>query len=80
MSTAKAWEPIIHFPDDGTYTVVLNLGGIGGTGAASVTFDARDHRGEGYRCATAGSPATLASFLAFAVSMGLLRGRRFRGA
>lgn len=46
----RAWEPVIEFPDNGTYTVVMNLGGIGGTTAAKVTFDAKNHRGEGYGC------------------------------
>jgi hypothetical protein len=79
VRTAKAWEPIINFPEDGTYTVVLNMGGIGGTGAASVTFDAKNHRGEGYGCST-GFGAPLASFLVIAVSAGLLRTRRSRRA
>ena len=50
----KAWEPIIEFPDEGEYTVVMNLGGIGGTGAATATFEARDYRGEASGCDSTG--------------------------
>lgn len=73
--TAKAWEPLITFPDEGTYTVVLNVGGPAGTGGASVTFDARRMRGEGYGCQHGGSPA-----FGFGALFGLLLvgGRRRR--
>ncbi|MEQ1565573.1 MAG: PKD domain-containing protein [Myxococcota bacterium] len=52
LSGITAWEPIIEFPEPGTYTVVMNLGGIGGTGAAKVTFEAKNFRGEGRGCST----------------------------
>ena len=78
ISTAKAWEPIIDFPEEGEYTVVLNLGGIAGTGAASATFEAKNHRGEGYGCSTVGASAGMASLLMFLVSAGWLRARRPR--
>lgn len=70
----QAWEPVIEFPDNGTYTVVMNLGGIGGTGAAMVTFDARNSRGEGRGCATVGAGSATG---ALAV-LGLLALRRRR--
>lgn len=59
----SGWEPKITFPDEGTYTIVLNLGGPGGTGAATVTLDAKDYRGEGYSAcdSTGGSGAGLAA-------------------
>lgn len=53
--TVKAWEPIFDFPEDGTYTVVANVGGIAGTGAASLTFDVNRHRGSGRGCDTTGA-------------------------
>lgn len=53
----KAWEPIVEVPEEGEYTVVMNLGGIAGTGAAMATFEAKDTRGEGYGCSSTGSAA-----------------------
>jgi uncharacterized protein (TIGR03382 family) len=35
----SAWQPQVTFDEPGTYTAVLNLGGIGGTGASKLTFD-----------------------------------------
>lgn len=51
VPAVKAWEPEITLPEEGEYTVVLNLGGPAGTGAAKVTFEAKDRSGQG-RCAT----------------------------
>ena len=51
---AKAWEPVIDFPEEGTYTIVLNVGGAAGTGAASLTVDILKRRGAGRGCSTAG--------------------------
>ncbi|MEZ4239250.1 MAG: PKD domain-containing protein [Myxococcota bacterium] len=71
----QAWEPIIEFPDAGTYTVVMNLGGIGGTGAAKLTFEAKNRRGEGRGC-DVGSTGTSGGI---ALALGLLAvGRRRR--
>ena len=64
----KAWEPIIEFPEDGEYTVVMNLGGIGGTGAATATFDARAHRGEAGGCDSTGGVGGLGLFFAGALA------------
>ena len=50
----KAWQPLITFPDDGTYPVIVNVGGSAGTAAAKVTIDARNHRGEGRGCSSTG--------------------------
>jgi uncharacterized protein (TIGR03382 family) len=38
----SAWQPQVTFDEPGTYTAVLNLGGIGGTGAAKLTFDVKN--------------------------------------
>lgn len=39
IDTIESWQPVYEFPNSGTYTVVLNIGGIGGTGASSITLD-----------------------------------------
>lgn len=69
LSGNAAWEPVIEFPEAGTYTVVMSLGGIAGTGGASVTFEAKNYRGEGYGCSTvqtAGASLAGLAVLAFA--------------
>lgn len=73
MPPIKAWEPTIEFPDNGTYTVVMNLGGIAGTGAAKVVFDAKNRAGEGYGCSTTGTGAGATLALG---ALGLLIRRR----
>ncbi|MBX2797211.1 MAG: matrixin family metalloprotease [Myxococcales bacterium] len=45
----KAWEPILEFPEAGTYTVVMSLGGIAGTGGAKVTLEVGDRAASGCR-------------------------------
>lgn len=39
VAEVAAWQPQFTLDEAGEYTAVLNLGGIGGTGAAKVTFD-----------------------------------------
>jgi V8-like Glu-specific endopeptidase len=39
VDTIESWQPVYEFESSGTYTVVLNIGGIGGTGAAALTLD-----------------------------------------
>lgn len=56
MDPIKAWEPIIEFPEAGTYTVVMSLGGIAGTGGATATFDVSRTGSDRANCNTA-SPA-----------------------
>jgi hypothetical protein len=68
----QAWEPIIDFPEAGRYTVVMNLGGIGGTGAAMVVVDAKNRRGEGRGC-DVGSTGAAGGL---ALALGLLAIRR----
>ena len=43
--TYAQWAPQIVFPDEGTWTVIVNLGGIAGTGASSVTVDVKRESG-----------------------------------
>lgn len=74
--TYSGWDPTITFPEDGTYTVVLNLGGPGGTGAAMTTFDVKEHRGEGYSaCDTTSGAAGTGLLLSGLVLLGLRRKR-----
>ena len=74
-----AWEPIVDLPHAGTYTAVMNLGGIGGTGAAVATFRARDHRGAGRRCATAGPAGPVGGVFVLFGGAVLARRRRSSG-
>jgi len=76
MDPIKAWEPIIEFPDKGTYTVVMSLGGIAGTGGSGVTFEAVRRPGDGSACNSAGGTGGLAG--AFLLG-GLLLVSRRRG-
>jgi hypothetical protein len=39
IDTVESWQPVYEFPDNGTYTVVLNIGGIGGTAASELTVN-----------------------------------------
>jgi hypothetical protein len=39
IDSIVSWSPTYQFPDGGNYTVVLNVGGIGGTGAASLVVN-----------------------------------------
>lgn len=55
FTTISAWEPQFTFPEAGSYRVVLNVGGPAGTGAAELTFDVLNTRGEGYGCSTSGA-------------------------
>ncbi len=73
----RAWEPIIEFPEPGEYTVVMNLGGIGGTTAAKVFFEAKNSRGEGYGCDSTSGAA--GAGVVGAIGLLGLFGRRRRG-
>jgi len=74
--TYAGWEPKINFPDEGTYTVVLNIGGPGGTGAAKATFDARDRRGAGYGACDSAAGGSSALALSGLVALALRRRAR----
>ncbi len=54
-----SWAPKIEFPGEGTYTVVLNVGGPGGVNAAELTIDVVDQKGEGTGCSAAGGAMSL---------------------
>lgn len=74
--TKHAWEPRITFPEAGRYTIVANVGGPAGVGAAMLVIDARDRRGAGWGCSHAAPPGA-AGLLALA--LGLLTTRRRHG-
>ncbi len=40
--TVGAWAPLLSFPGEGTYTIVMNVGGPGGLSAGALTIDVRD--------------------------------------
>lgn len=74
VDVLKAWAPEYRFESSGDYTVVLNVGGIGGTGAATLPINVgKATRGSG-GCDTLGGSAGLALALG-----GLLALRRRRG-
>lgn len=75
--TKKAWEPRITFPDEGTYTVVVNVGGPAGTGAAMIVVNAKDRAGQGRGCSHTGV-AGLGGAGALFLSLGLVGLRRRR--
>ncbi len=68
----SAWSPIIELPSEGTWRVVLNVGGPGGISAADLTIDTADHA-EG--CSAVPTGAGLAGLL---VGLGLALARRRR--
>ncbi len=73
VARLKAWEPEYTFDQEGEYRVVLNIGGPAGTGAAELTMDVRNSRGEGYGCSTAGFGAGAFGLVGIAL---LVRRRR----
>ena len=73
--SAKAWEPLIEFPEPGTYTVVLNVGGAAGTGAAKLTFEVVNRSTTGCACSS-GTGGTGSAILALALGLLAIRRRR----
>ncbi len=76
IEVLKAWEPLIEFPNEGDYTVIVNVGGIGGTGAASIVVEAKDQRGQNRGCDSVGSAGAFGSAGFVIVGLGLLGLRR----
>lgn len=71
IESIESWEPLVNFPSNGTYEVVLNVGGLAGTGAAALNVDVRRSAGG---CNAIAAPSGLASF---GILLGLLAlGRR----
>jgi hypothetical protein len=74
LFTASAWEPEFSFPDRGTYTVLMNLGGPAGTTGATLTFDVVNNRDEGGGCDSVGGLG-LGSMALSALLLGVRRRR-----
>jgi len=70
----NAWSPKITFPTEGSYVVVMNVGGPGGTAANFLVVDAVEKRAEGSGCATA--PGALGAVGGFALALAALVRRR----
>ena len=71
-----AWNPKIAFPEAGTYTVVMNIGGPGGLKASFLTVNVEDVAAEGTGCSTGGSAVGLSlGGLLVAAAAGLRRRR-----
>lgn len=73
IAGVRAWEPEIEFPENGTYTIVMNLGGPAGTSGASLTIEAKSSRSGG-SCSTVGGFGA-AGALALVGLVGLRRRR-----
>jgi uncharacterized protein (TIGR03382 family) len=72
IQTLAAWDPEITFPDKGTYTILMNLGGPAGTSGATLTVDVGS---EGGGCDTTSTGGSALGALGL---MGLLGLRRRR--
>lgn len=73
--TLGAWSPNITFPAEGSYTVVLNVGGPGGLEAGFLTVEVVDVPAEGSGCATGGGAGLGLGGLLLAAAAGLRRRR-----
>lgn len=70
VQSINAWSPIVEFPSEGTYRVVLNLGGPGGTAAEELEIDVADNGSGG--CSTAPGFGLVGA----AIGLGLALSRR----
>ncbi|TVQ88763.1 MAG: hypothetical protein EA397_16330 [Deltaproteobacteria bacterium] len=73
VQSIESWEPLVDFPSAGNYEIVLNVGGVAGTGAADLNVNIR--RGGAGGCSAVAAPVGL-SFLTFALGLIGLRRRR----
>jgi len=70
VQSVSAWSPTIEFPAEGTYRVVLNVGGPGGTAAEELEIDVTDSSAGG--CSTAPGFGLIGA----AIGLGLALSRR----
>ena len=75
IQSIQAWSPVIEFPSEGSYRVVLNLAGPGGQVAEELTIDVVDVGTGSFGCSTAPRGLGLAGAL---VGVGLAFSRRRR--
>lgn len=73
IQSIQAWSPVVEFPEEGSYRVVLNLAGPGGQVAEELTFEVTDVGTGG--CSTTRGGLGLAGAL---VGLGLALSRRRR--
>ncbi len=73
LQEISAWSPKIEFPEEGSFRVLLNVGGPGGMGAADITIDTNLDSEGGCNAAPVG-----VGLLALLSSLGLALGRRRR--
>jgi MYXO-CTERM domain-containing protein len=72
IQTLAAWDPVITFPDKGTYTILMNLGGPAGTSGATLTVDVG---GSAAGCSTSAAGAGTLGGLGLFGLLGLTRRR-----
>jgi uncharacterized protein (TIGR03382 family) len=78
VSTTTNWSPRLTLPEEGEYTIVLSIGGIGGVAASAATIQAEGGLTDAFReigatlCATGPGAPPVAALLALAA----LRRRR----
>ncbi|MFT7519648.1 MAG: V8-like Glu-specific endopeptidase/PKD repeat protein [Kiritimatiellia bacterium] len=76
FDTFQSWEPEYTFPEKGEYTIVLNVGGMGGTAAATIDVEVKRTGGTDTRaCDTTGGTFAFGGFLLL-LGLPLIRRRR----
>lgn len=73
IQSLDAWSPEITFPDAGTYTVVMNVGGPAGISAGQLTVDVAAGSGG---CASVPGPGSVAGLAGVVAGLALVRRRR----
>lgn len=73
IDSIAAWSPKIEFPAEGTYRVVLNLGGPAGETAEELEIEVTEVKGG---CSTAPARGTAAALVGAVVGLGLALSRR----
>jgi len=71
IQSKQAWSPKLELPANGSYTVVLNLGGPGGVSAEEITVETGDPAG----CSAIGAGAAFSGTLLGLLAVGLRRRR-----
>lgn len=76
IQTIGAWSPKITFPNEGSFLVVMNVGGPGGLDAGYLTIDAVDVAAEGTGCATGALAASFGGLVLAGLAALRRRGAR----
>lgn len=64
-----SWAPMIEFPAEGSYVVVMNVGGPGGVDAGMLVVDAVDRKAEGSGCNTGAGTGAVSGLLLAAAAL-----------